>query len=247
MPGFSFGSRMLQSRDLDLSHPGAEQRYMKVFTLKAQRAITFPTLNMATLNFLSVHCILTLILSLGIIHESSAFLTTPSFGKFSVVAANLNAGKSTVYAATADDDIEDDDLLDMAAFAARRDQVSQQPDPLEEFDGYAFRDLLLAKWGECYDVDFNRVDSFGFREIYLNIYPFKMGGRNKWRHESELDYLCHLQAIVEILEKYEQLDKVIFQIQETSKKPKMGAPIKAVPIRLDLTKDEVNKIMGRWS
>lgn len=114
----------------------------------------------------------------------------------------------------------------------------------KEFDGYALRDLILEKWGECYDLDFNRVDAFGFREIYLNIYPFKMGGRTKWRHESELDYLMHLQAIVEILENYEQLDNVIYQIQETDKKPKMGAPIKAVPIRLDLSKEAINKIMG---
>jgi Domain of unknown function (DUF3067) len=136
---------------------------------------------------------------------------------------------------------EDDDIdLDMADFKARREKVEQK----QEFDGYALRDLILKKWGECYDLDFNRVDAFGFREIYLNIYPFKMGGRTKWRHETELDYLMHLQAIVEILESYGQLDNVIYQIQETDKKPKMGAPIKAVPIRLELSKEAINKIMG---
>ena len=139
-------------------------------------------------------------------------------------------------AVTEDDDID----LDMAEFKARREKLEHK----QEFDGYALRDLILEKWGECYDLDFNRVDAFGFREIYLNIYPFKMGGRTKWRHESELDYLMHLQAIVEILESYEQLDNVIYQIKETDKKPKMGAPIKAVPIRLDLSKEAINKIMG---
>ena len=145
------------------------------------------------------------------------------------------------HGATAGDDNGDEAMdLNMDVFKARALNVDQKG----EFDGYAFRDLLLEKWGECYDVDFNRVDSFGFREIYLNVYPFKMGGRGKWRHDSELDYLMHLQAVVEILEKYGQLDNVIYQIQETNKKPKMGAPLKAVPIRLDLTSEEINKIMG---
>jgi hypothetical protein len=134
----------------------------------------------------------------------------------------------------------DDEDFDMEVFKSRLQNV----EPKREFDGYALRDLILEKWGECYDADFNRVDSFGFRQIYLNVYPFKMGGRGKWRHETELDYLMHLQAIVEILERYGQLDSVIYQIQETNKKPKMGAPIKAVPIRLDLTDEQISKIMG---
>jgi hypothetical protein len=177
-----------------------------------------------------------LLLSLGLLQEACAFTTAT--GK--ITAKSLIGGK--IYAVA--DEEEEDMMFDMAAFAARRDQAAAKPVE-EDFDGYAFRDLLMEKWGACYDVDFNPVDSFGFREIYLNIYPFKMGGRNKWRHSSELDYLCHLQAIVEILEKYEQLDKVIYQIQDTTKTPRMGAPIKAVPIRLDLTKDEVTKILGR--
>ena len=64
-----------------------------------------------------------------------------------------------------------------------------------EFDGYALRDAIYNKWGECFDVDFNRVDSYGFRSVYLNIMPFRLGGK-RFRHESEMDYLCHLQAVV---------------------------------------------------
>jgi Domain of unknown function (DUF3067) len=134
----------------------------------------------------------------------------------------------------------DESELDFDKFRAQRQKLENE----EEFDGYSFRDLIFEKWGECYDVDFNRVDSFGFREIYLNIYPFKMGGRGKWRHKSELDYLMHLQAIVEILQKYGQLQNVIQKIKGTSKKPKLGAPIRAVPIRLELAQEEINKIIG---
>jgi Domain of unknown function (DUF3067) len=135
---------------------------------------------------------------------------------------------------------EDESELNFEAFRSRRQKLENE----QSFDGYSFRDLIFEKWGECYDVDFNRVDSFGFREIYLNIYPFKMGGRGKWRHKSELDYLMHLQAIVEILEKYGQLENVIQKIKDTNKKPKLGAPIKAVPIRLELAEEDINKIMG---
>eukprot|EP00545_Synedropsis_sp_CCMP1620_P010494 CAMPEP_0119016888 /NCGR_PEP_ID=MMETSP1176-20130426/14700_1 /TAXON_ID=265551 /ORGANISM="Synedropsis recta cf, Strain CCMP1620" /LENGTH=193 /DNA_ID=CAMNT_0006970445 /DNA_START=1 /DNA_END=582 /DNA_ORIENTATION=- len=189
-----------------------------------------------------------LLLCLGLLQESSGFLNTPAFATSKATSLTTDGSPLLLLYAVIDDD-DDDELLDMAAFAARRNnqQVPEEKEEEPDFDGYAFRDLLMAKWGECYDVDFNHVDAFGFREIYLNIYPFKMGGRNKWRHASELDYLCHLQAIVEILEKYEQLDHVIYQIQETSKKPKMGAPIKAVPLRLELTKDEIDKITGKWS
>jgi hypothetical protein len=134
----------------------------------------------------------------------------------------------------------DESELNFDAFQARRRKLEKE----ERFDGYSLRDLIFEKWGEYYDVDFNRVDSFGFREIYLNIYPFKMGGRGKWRHNSELDYLMHLQAVVEILEKYGQLENVIEKIKVTSKKPKLGAPIRAVPIRLDLAQEDINKIMG---
>lgn len=64
-----------------------------------------------------------------------------------------------------------------------------------EFDGYALRDAIYNKWGQCFDVDFQPVTTFGFRELYLNVMPFRLGGK-RFRHETELDYLCHLQAVV---------------------------------------------------
>eukprot|EP00559_Dactyliosolen_fragilissimus_P002434 CAMPEP_0184863418 /NCGR_PEP_ID=MMETSP0580-20130426/11000_1 /TAXON_ID=1118495 /ORGANISM="Dactyliosolen fragilissimus" /LENGTH=201 /DNA_ID=CAMNT_0027361735 /DNA_START=306 /DNA_END=908 /DNA_ORIENTATION=+ len=107
-----------------------------------------------------------------------------------------------------------------------------------EFDGYALRDTIYNKWGKCFDIDFQPVQSFGFKELYLNVLPFHLGGR-RFRHDSEYDYLCHLQAIVEILIKYDQLDYILAQIQETSKKPRPGtSPLVAVPLRLDLTNEQ---------
>jgi hypothetical protein len=56
----------------------------------------------------------------------------------------------------------------------------------------------------------------------------------------------HLQAVVEILGKYNQLEYVLAQIKETNKKPRAGtSPLVAVPLRLDLTPEQVNKILPR--
>ena len=79
---------------------------------------------------------------------------------------------------------------------------------------------------------------------YLNVLPFHLGGR-RFCHETELDCLCHLQAVVEILQKYDQLDYVLTQIEETEKKPRAGTvAIVAVPLRLDLTREQVQEIIG---
>jgi hypothetical protein len=144
---------------------------------------------------------------------------------------------------------ENNDDLSLAAFqqAKQKQQQQQQQEAStdnDDFDGYALRNVILAKWGESYDVDFNRVDAFGFRKLYLNVMPYRLG-RRPFRHATEYDYLCHLQAVVEILKKYEQLENVLSQIDETTKKPMAGRiPIIAVPIRLDLTREQVDAILG---
>ena len=73
------------------------------------------------------------------------------------------------------DESEDDDMdeLSLEAFKKVKDSLGQEKER-EGFDGYDFRDALVEKWGECYDVDFNRVDSFGFRKLYLNILPYRL-------------------------------------------------------------------------
>ena len=77
-----------------------------------------------------------------------------------------------------------------------------------------------------------------------NIMPFRLGGKI-FRHATEFDYLCHLQAVVEILMKYNQLEYVLTQLGETTKKPRGNtSPLVAVPLRLDLTPEQVNKILN---
>ena len=139
------------------------------------------------------------------------------------------------------------DAPGLAAEIERRNTDSEEAEePVEEveFDGYALRDAILNKFGVCWDVDFQRVESYGFRKVYLNILPFKLGSR-RFRHASEWDYLCHLQAIVEILLKYNLLDSVLAQLEETKKKPRPGtSPLVAVPLRLDLTEEQIDQILG---
>lgn len=113
----------------------------------------------------------------------------------------------------------------------------------KDFDGYALRDAIYTKWGCCYDLDFQKVETLGFRNVYLNVMPFKLGDK-RFRHKTELDYLMHLQAIVEILEKYEQLDYVLVQMEDTKKRPRANtSPLVAVPLRLDLTEGELDAIL----
>lgn len=56
---------------------------------------------------------------------------------------------------------------------AKRSQEEEVPkndddeDENEEFDGYALRDCIFAKYGVCFDLEFQRVDSYGFRTVYL--------------------------------------------------------------------------------
>jgi hypothetical protein len=140
--------------------------------------------------------------------------------------------------------------LSMEAFQKAKEQAEaqqkkrEQEAQLQEFDGYMLRDVIYNKWGACYDVDFHRVDSFGVRSLYLNVLPFQLG-RRPFRHETELDYLCHLQAVVEILQKYNQLDYVLYQMEETTKRPRPGtSPLVAVPLRLDLTPEQVKQILN---
>jgi len=142
---------------------------------------------------------------------------------------------------------QDEDNLSLAAFqqeVSKREPQQEDDDDDEEFDGYVMRDIIVEKWGQAFDLEFQRVEAMGFKEVYLNVMPFRLGSR-KFRHATELDYLCHLQAVVEILLKYDQVGNILYQIDATNKKPRAGtSPLLAVPLKLDLTPEQVDKILG---
>ena len=49
----------------------------------------------------------------------------------------------------------------------REDDGEEEEDGESSFEGYNLRDAIYDKWGECYDVEFQKVDSYGFRSVYL--------------------------------------------------------------------------------
>jgi Domain of unknown function (DUF3067) len=186
---------------------------------------------------------------LGLIIALGAVSLAPSVACFTVQKISYERRFHSSHFSSADGDSENTDFelddLSLDAFQKAKAIVAKEEHGNDkDFDGYDFRDIIYAKWGQCFDVDFNPVDSFGFKSIYLNIYPFHLG-RKPFRHETEYDYLCHLQAVVEILQEYGQLEYVLYQIGETKKRPIPGrAPIVAVPCRLDLSEEQVNSILG---
>ena len=143
----------------------------------------------------------------------------------------------------AEEDIIDDDLspaaFRQAAAALATDGGAEQSSPLDDFDGYALRDLLMAKWGAPLDVDFQRDASLN--QVYCTILPIAYGQRLKCRHETELDYLMHLQGVVEVLRKYDQLQDFVAFVDETNKAPKAGTD--SVPFRLNLDEEQTRQIL----
>lgn len=72
---------------------------------------------------------------------------------------------------------EDDDNMSLSSF--QQELTKRQEDSIidnknnkddeddDEFSGYDLRDVIYSKYGECFDVEFQRVDSYGFRTVYL--------------------------------------------------------------------------------
>lgn len=142
-------------------------------------------------------------------------------------------------------EISDDDGNDQAwmeAFtAAKKKSDGDDDDKVEtlEYDGYALQDLLLSKWGIPLDVDFQRIGG----QIYCTVLPALGfgGGPLQSRHGSELEYLMHLQGVIEVLHKYDNLYEFIAFVETTTRVPKRGTD--SVPFRLNLSREDVDKIM----
>jgi hypothetical protein len=117
-----------------------------------------------------------------------------------------------------------------------------------KFDGYALRDLIVARWGAPLDVNFQRGDSGN--SVYVTILPvvaFDDTTNNRRRsrqarHDNELAYLQHLQAVLEILDRYDNLSPWLVFLETTSKVPRPGK--ESVPFRLILSPSDQKKILG---
>ena len=134
----------------------------------------------------------------------------------------------------------DDDQAWLEAFTSAKDDNSDTTNDKLDYDGYQLRDLLVSKWGVPNDIDFQRMNG----GLYCTILPvLGYGNALQSRHENELQYLMHLQGIVEILDKYDVLEDFVNFVTETDKRPKRGTD--SVPYRLDLSRDDVDKITSR--
>jgi hypothetical protein len=62
------------------------------------------------------------------------------------------------------------------------------------------------------------------------------------RHANEMEYLQHLQAVLEILHRYDNLDPWMDFLKTTSKVPRPGK--ESLPFRLTLSPSDQQKILG---
>jgi hypothetical protein len=117
--------------------------------------------------------------------------------------------------------------------------LQEEETPLDtDFDGYALRDLLVEKWGVPLDIDFQR--GLSQPAIYCIVLPVAFG--SKWcRHESERSYLMHLQGVVEVLQKYNNLELFLDFLKTTNKTPKAGT--ESVPFRLEVSEAQLEQIL----
>jgi hypothetical protein len=160
-----------------------------------------------------------------------------SLSAFQAAKANINeTGTGTTQS-------EGPDLSPSAFRAAVASSGSSSASPndgeSDTFDGYALRDLLVSKWGASLDVDFQRDVALSC--VYCTVLPVAFGQKSKCRHESELDYLMHLQGIIEVLRQYDNLDSFVRFLETTSKAPKSGTD--SVPYRMLLTDEQLRKIL----
>jgi len=155
---------------------------------------------------------------------------------------DASSGSSSI-----DDDIvvDGEDLSEAAFRAAVKAQQSDNASSTDtgnnydDFDGYALRSLLVSRWGVPLDVDFRR-DPTSLSRVYCTILPVSYGQR-RCRHISELDYLMHLQGVVEVLRQYGNLEEFVTFVQSTNKVPRAGTD--SVQYRLRLDDGQLEKIL----
>ena len=135
-------------------------------------------------------------------------------------------------------DINREESLSLGSFKAAVKSKTSSSDQDMEYNGYKLRDLLVDKFGVPLDVDFSRGNSG--KTVYCSVLPVAFGS-SRCRHATELDYLSHLQGVVEVLQKYDNLDPFLFFVQTTTKTPKPG--VESVPYKMQLDEEQLRQIL----
>ncbi len=132
----------------------------------------------------------------------------------------------------------DEDSLSLGSFQAAVASKEKMSDEDMDYDGYKLRDLIVETWGAPLDVDFQRGNSG--QTVYCTVLPVAFGS-SRCRHSTELDYLMHLQGIVEVLQKYDNLDSFLFFVQTTKRTPKPG--VESAPYKMQLDEEALRQIL----
>ncbi|CAM9711246.1 unnamed protein product [Chrysoparadoxa australica] len=120
--------------------------------------------------------------------------------------------------------------------AQERREKQREKHLKENFDGYAVLELIESKWGLPYDLQLHPAIIAGKQLITLNVMWTHLG-QSRFPH-TEQEYMEHLQAIAELLVRWDRVDHFIECINDARKKPRQGT---AVPIPMNLPPDEVNQ------
>mmetsp|Transcript_23175 Transcript_23175/g.42728 ORF Transcript_23175/g.42728 Transcript_23175/m.42728 type:complete len:193 (+) Transcript_23175:84-662(+) len=131
---------------------------------------------------------------------------------------------------------------DMAAFRQQLiDQMNKEKEQRDEFSGYDLFDLIVDKWGVAYDIRLKKETFAGKPMLFINVL-WRYLGQKSFPFKDETEYLEHLQAVAELLVKWERVDHVKEKIAECRKRPQAYFGY-AVAIPLNLPVDELITLM----
>lgn len=127
---------------------------------------------------------------------------------------------------------------DMAAF--RKTLTKQmEREANDVFDGYALSDLIVDKWGMPYDIQIKTLVFAGKPLIHLNVMWRYLGQQSFPLTEQQ--YLEHLEAIAQLVIKWDRVDHVKELIRTCRKRPQAYFGY-AVSLPLDLPPDTLMPI-----
>ena len=177
---------------------------------------------------------------------------TPAFMKVEIAKLDAAAGSKQPSVSSSPPSPATDDDMDLTPGALKaaiarlaKDDISgdlSDASSSSVFGGYEFAELLTRKWGAELDVDFRPVNNLGKTSLYVAIMPIPFGSR-RCRHRTKQDYLMHLQAVTEVLDKYGMVSDFIDFVETTEKQPRANtSPLIAVTYRMNLTPEQVASI-----
>jgi len=114
-----------------------------------------------------------------------------------------------------DDEVDFDAFRDLLNDSWETEKAKSPDDG--EFDGYKFRDLIVAHWGAAYDIQIKRESFLGKPMIFFNV-MWKYYGQQSFPL-SEQEYLEHLQYLAELCIRWDRVEHLKEEISKQRKRP----------------------------